>query len=130
MMNATTLTTRYLQGRPLNRAERSALAKQLGSAAKAMQAISMAKEEAAKACHDWQPAEPTVGWCAIAYSKRKAVWRVLVDGESIKAFDKPQDNEAASYAKSVAVEKNLEYLGKIPDPIEAESRAIKQQMAA
>lgn len=124
------LIDRYLKGDRLSRAERSALAKQLGGAPQAAQAISMAKGEAAKACHDWQPAEPTVGWCAIAYSKRKAVWRVLVDGESVKAFEKHQEGDAAAHARKLAGEKNLEYLGKVPDPTEEEIRAIKQQMAA
>jgi len=124
------LITRYLRGNRLTNAERSALGRQLGGAPQAAQAIHLAKEAAREACHDWLPAQPTVGWCAIAYTKRKAVWRVLVDGESVKAFDKSQDSEAAAYAKRIAIEKNLEYLGKIPDPTEAEVRAIKQQMAA
>jgi hypothetical protein len=129
-MNAQQLIDRYLYGKPLQRNERAALAKQLKGAHNASKAISMAKAEAAKACHDWKPAEPTVGWCAIAYTKRKAVWRVLVDGESVKAFEKNQEHEAATHAKRVAVEKNLEYLGKIPDPIEEDVKAEKRQMAA
>lgn len=108
------LIDRYLKGNRLNRAERSALAKQLGGAPQAAQAISMAKGEAAKACHDWQPAEPTVGWVAYCYVKYKRVWRVLRDNEIVKAYE--TEGEARHHAALLSDDVNAEWKGKIADP--------------
>lgn len=113
-MNKQTLVTRYLQGAPLDRGERSALAKQLKSATKAMQAISMAKQEAAKACHDWQPAEPTVGWVAYCYAKWKRKFRVYRDGEIVAAFN--NEAEARRHSARLSTDVNAEWRGMIPEP--------------
>lgn len=108
------LIERYLKGNPLKRTERSALAKQMRSATKAAKAISLAKTEAAKACHDWQPAEPTVGWVAYCYVKYVKKWRVLRDNEIVKAYDR--EDEARHHAALLADDVNAEWRGKVADP--------------
>lgn len=116
-MNAQQLVKRYLQGNPLKRDERAALAKQLKSATKAAQAISMAKKEAAAACHDWQPIDPPSGWVAYCYVKFKCVWRVLRDGEIVAAYDgNDAENRALKHAARLSSDVNAEYRGKIANP--------------
>lgn len=110
-MNAQTLVTRYLHGQPLTRDERTALARQLRSATKASQAIRMARDEAAAACHDWQPVEPCVGWVAITYVKYKCVWRVVRDGEIVSAHYNETDARRAG--ARLAADVNAEWRGLI-----------------
>jgi hypothetical protein len=118
-MNSVTFTAdalveRYLKGNPLSREERTALARQMRSAVKAAQALKLAKAEAAKACHDWQPALPTVGWVAYCYVKYKQVWRVLRDGEIVKAYER--EGDARHHAALLADDVNAEWRGKVADP--------------
>jgi hypothetical protein len=113
-MNAQQLINRYLYGKPLQRDERAALARQLKGAHNASKAISMAKAEAAKACHDWKPAEPTVGWVAICYVKYKQVWRVLRDDAIVVAYH--TETEARRHGARLAVDVNAEWRGKIANP--------------
>lgn len=113
-MNGTQLVDRYLKGNPLTRAERAALAKQLKSATVASKAISYAKQKAAEACHDWQPVDPPSGWVAFCYVKYAQVWRVLRDGEIVKAYK--QEGEARKHAARLATDVNAEYKGKIANP--------------
>lgn len=113
-MNGSQLIDRYVQGRPLTRDERAALAKQLKSAPAASQAISMAKAKAAEACHEWVPVSPPIGWVAFCYVKFKCVYRVLRDGEIIAAYD--TEGEARKHAARLATDVNAEYKGKIANP--------------
>lgn len=116
-MNPSTLVRRYLTGNPLNREEKKALAKQLKSATKASQAISMAKAEAAKACHDWQPIDPPTGWVAYCYIKFKCVWRVLRDGEIVAAYEGDDaERRAMKHAARLSSDVNAEYRGKVANP--------------
>lgn len=110
-MNAQTLVKRYLTGNPLSASERAALARQLKGAHNASRAIRLAREEAAAACHDWQPAEPTVGWVAIAYVKYKCVWRVVRDGEIVAAY--ANETDARRHAARLAGDVNAEYRGMV-----------------
>lgn len=110
-MNKQTLIDRYLHGQPLNATERSALARQLRGAHNASRAIRLAREEAAAACRDWQPAEPTVGWVAISYVKYKCVWRVMRDGEIVSAHYNETDARRAG--ARLAADVNAEWLGMI-----------------
>jgi hypothetical protein len=128
-MNGAQLVDRYLKGRPLSRDERSALARQLGSATKAAQAISMARVEAASACLDWQPVEPREGWVAWARIKRVMVIRVYHNGDIVKAFQKADEHEAAQFARKLAIQHNANYLGCIADPDAAENEAERRQLA-
>jgi len=105
------LVTRYLTGHRLTNAERSALAKQLGGAPQAAQAIRLAKESAAAACHDWQPTEPTVGWVAICYVKYKQVWRVVRDGQIVSVH--ASEIDARKRASRLASDANAEWRGMI-----------------
>ena len=113
-MNKQTLIDRYLHGQPLNATERSALARQLRGAHNASRAIRLAREEAAAACRDWQPAEPTVGWVAISYVKYKCVWRVMRDGEIVSAHY--NETDARNAGAHLAAEVNAEWRGMMPDP--------------
>jgi hypothetical protein len=113
-MNGAQLTDRYLKGRPLSRDERSALAKQVGGAVAAMKAISMAKAKAAEACRDWQPVNPTVGEVAYCYVKYKRVWRVIRDGQIVKAYER--ENDAKEDGIKLADEVNAKWRGRIADP--------------
>lgn len=110
-MNKQTLVTRYLHGQPLSRDERAALARQLKGAHNASRAIKLAREEVAAACHDWQPAEPTVGWVAIAYVKYVQVWRVMRDGEIVSAH--PNETDARRAGAQLAADVNAQWRGLI-----------------
>jgi hypothetical protein len=114
MFTAESLTDRFLKGNPPNRAERTALARQMRSATKAQQAISMARAEAAKACRDWQPVEPRVGWVAFCYVKRKCVWRVLHNGEIHGAYT--NETDARRNGAKLAADANAEWRGKVANP--------------
>jgi hypothetical protein len=108
------LINRYLYGQRLTRDERSALAKQLGGAPQAAQAIKLAKEAAREACHDWQPAVPRVGWVGYCYVKYKQLWRVIRDGEIVIAYE--TEGEARHHAALLADDVDAEWIGKIADP--------------
>jgi hypothetical protein len=114
MITASGLIDRYLKGNPPSRAERTALARQMKSATKAAQALSLAKAEAAKACHDWQPVQPRVGWVAFCYVKRKCVWRVLHNGEIHGAYTTEADARQAG--ARLAADANAEWRGKVANP--------------
>ena len=108
-MNKQTLIDRYLRGNPLSRDERAALARQLKGAHNVSKAIRMAREEAAVACHDWQPAEPTVGWVAYCYVKYVQVWRVMRDGEIVSAH--PSETDARRAGAKLAADVNALWRG-------------------
>lgn len=113
-MNAEELTRRYLTGSPLTREERSALARQLGGATRAAQAIKLARARAREQCHEWEPVEPPVGWVAFCYVKYFRKWRVLRDGEIVSAYE--TESEARSIAARLASDVNAKWLGKVPNP--------------